>query len=92
MSGPEELEWFVAFKLAAGAAISTAMAALKSKTVLSNKLEGVRTISHVCRSSCVLNAVGILDGLGKKWRVIDLCCGGNDYICEDASREIIITF
>lgn len=40
VSGPEELEWFVAFKLAAGVEISTAMAALKSKTVLSNKLEG----------------------------------------------------
>lgn len=40
MSGPEELGWFVAFKLAAAAEISTTMAALKSKTVLSNKLEG----------------------------------------------------
>lgn len=39
MSGPEELEWFVAFKLAAGAEISTVIVALKSKTMLSNKSE-----------------------------------------------------
>lgn len=53
MSGPEELGWFVAFKLAAGAAVSTAMVALKSKTVLANKLEGVKAFLHVCRSSSI---------------------------------------